>query len=142
LHNLFLENDWTDKLPIVLPTEQRVEEMLKHTSHDPDKVVGHLRPTQFREAWEYTVEKVAINAVMSGAKPEYFPVILALASSNVSARPSSSGSASAMCVVNGPIRREIKMNWDIGALGPYNHANATIGRAWGLLSQNLQGGSV
>ena len=142
LHRLFLENDWTDKLPIVLPTEKRVEEMLRHTSHSPDKVVGHLRPTQFREAWEYTVEKVAVNAVMSGASPEYFPVILALASSNVSARPSSSGSASAMAVVNGPVRHEINMNWGIGAMGPYNHANATIGRAWGILSQNLQGGSV
>jgi hypothetical protein len=47
-----------------------------------------------------------------------------------------------MAVVNGPIRREIDMNWGTGAMGPYNHANATIGRAWGLLSQNLQGGSV
>ena len=47
-----------------------------------------------------------------------------------------------MVVVNGPIRNEIGMNSGIGALGPYNHANATIGRAYGLLSQNLQGGSV
>jgi hypothetical protein len=79
---------------------------------------------------------------MSGAKPEYFPVILALAASEVSARGSTSSSASAMVVVNGPIRHEISMNSGIGAMGPYNHANATIGRAYGLLSQNLQGGSV
>jgi hypothetical protein len=78
---------------------------------------------------------------MAGAKPEYFPVILALAASQVTARSSTSSSASAMVVVNGPIHNEIGMNAGIGAMGPYNHANATIGRAYGLLSQNLQGGS-
>jgi hypothetical protein len=141
LQRLFLDHNWTDKLPIVLPTEERVAEMLAHTSHKPDEVVGHMRPTQFREYWEYTVEKVAVNAVMAGAAPEYFPVILALAASGVSARGSTTSSAAAMCVVNGPIREEIGMNCGTGALGPYNHANATIGRAYGLLSQNLQGGS-
>ena len=58
--------NWTDKLPIVLPTEARVEEMLRHTSHRPDEVVGHMRPTGFREYWEYSVEKAAVNAVMAG----------------------------------------------------------------------------
>ena len=141
LQRLFRDNNWTDKLPIILPTEERVAEMLAHTSHKPDEVVGHMRPTQFREYWEYTVEKVAVNAVMAGAEPEYFPVILALAASGVSARGSTTSSAAAMAVVNGPIRHEIGMNCGIGALGPYNHANATIGRAYALLSQNLQGGS-
>jgi hypothetical protein len=141
LQRVFLENNWTDKLPIVLPTEERVAEMLAHTSHKPDEVVGHMRPTQFREYWEYTVEKVAVNAVMAGARPEYFPVILAIAASGVSGRGSTTSSAAAMAVVNGPIRHELNMNWATGALGPYNYANATIGRAYGLLSQNLQGGS-
>ena len=68
--------------------------------------------------------------------------ILALAATGATARPSTTSSAAAMAVVNGPIRKEIGMNWGTGALGPYNHANATIGRAYGLLSQNLQGGSV
>ena len=142
LNRLFLDNNWTDKLPIVLPTEERVAEMLKATSRKPDEVVGHMRPTLFREYWEYTVEKVAVNAVMAGCRPEYFPVILAIAASGVSARGSTTSSAAAMCVVNGPVRNEIGMNCGTGALGPYNHANATIGRAWGLLSTNLQGGSV
>jgi hypothetical protein len=142
LHHLFLENNWTDQLPIILPTEARVAAMLKGTSRGPEEVVGHMRPTSTREAWEYTVEKVAVNAVMAGARPEYFPVILALAASQTSARASTTSSAAAMAVVNGPIRHEIGMNWGIGAMGPYNHANATIGRAYGLLSQNLQGGSL
>lgn len=142
LHRLFLENDWTDKLPIVLPTEERVAATLARTSHKADEVVGRMRSTHFRDYWEYTVEKVAVNAVMAGARPEYFPVILALASTGVTARGSTSSSAAAMVVVNGPIRNELAMNSGTGAMGPFNHANATIGRAYGLLSQNLQGGSV
>src|SRR5207253_2394102 len=141
LHHLFMENRWTDYLPIVLPTEERVAAMLARTRRKPDEVVGRMRPTHFREAWEYTVEKVAANAVMAGARPEYFPVILALAASGVSARGSSTSSMASMAVVNGPIRHELGMNAGIGAMGPYNHANATIGRAFGLLSGNLQGGS-
>src|SRR5881409_3755130 len=135
------ESRWTDYLPIVLPTEERVAAMLAATRRKPDEVVGRMRPTHFREAWEYTVEKVAVNAVMAGARPEYFPVILALAATGVSARGSTTSSMAAMAVVNGPIRLEIKMNAGTGALAPYNHDNATIGRAYGLLSQNLQGGS-
>jgi hypothetical protein len=116
--------------------------MMAATRRAPDEIVGRMRPTSTREAWEYTVEKVAVNAVMAGAKPAYFPVILALAASQVSARGSTTSSTANMVVVNGPIRREIEMNWGTGAMGPFNHANATIGRAYGLLSQNLQGGSV
>src|SRR5467141_1689241 len=142
LHRLFLERNWTDHLPIVLPTEERVAAMLAGTRRKPDEVVGRMRSTHFREAWEYTVEKVAVNAVMAGARPAYFPVILALAATGVSARGSTTSSMAAMAVVNGPIRLEIKMTAGTGALAPYNHANATIGRAYGLLSQNLQGGSI
>lgn len=142
LHQLFLDNHWTDKLPVILPTEDRVAAMLAATSHAPDEIVGSMQPTQNRGLWEYTVEKVAVNAVMAGAPPEFFPVILALASSGVSARGSTSSSAAAMVMANGPIRDEIGMNSGIGAMGPHNLANARIGRAYGLLSQNLQGGSV
>lgn len=142
LRALFERNLWTDHLPIVLPTEARVAAMLAGTRRRPDEVVGRMQPTPNRGLWEYTVEKVAVNAVMAGARPEYFPIILALAATGISARGSTSSSASVMTVVNGPIRQEIGMNCGIGAMGPYNHANATIGRAYGLLSQNLQGGSV
>jgi hypothetical protein len=142
LNRLFIESNWTDFLPIVLPTEARVEAMLAGTSHAPDEVVGRMRPTAYREFWEYTVEKVAVNAVIAGARPEYLPVILAMAASGVTARSSSTTSFAGVALVNGPIRNEIGMDAGIGAMGPYNHANATIGRAYSLLSQNLQGGSV
>ena len=142
LDQLFLDSHWTDGLPIVLPTEERVAAMLAATRRKPEEVVGRMRSTHFREYWEYTVEKVAVNAVMAGARPAYFPVILALAATGVTARGSSSSAVAGMAVVNGPIRSEIGMNAGVGAMGPYNHANATIGRAYGLLSQNGQGGSV
>src|SRR6185436_7243809 len=112
---MFEENNWTDFLPIVLPTEERVEAMLKNTSRARDEIIGRMRPTNFREYWAYDVEKVAVNAVMAGAKPEYFPVILAMAASGVSARGSTTSSAAAMAVVNGPIRHELSMNMGMGA---------------------------
>jgi hypothetical protein len=142
LHALFERNRWTDYLPIVLPTEERVQAMMRGTSRSPDTVVGQLRPANFREFWQFTVEKVAVNAVMAGARPEYFPLILAMAASGMTARSSSTTSWAAPAVVNGPFRHEIGMNCGIGALGPYNHANVALGRAHALLSQNLQGGSV
>jgi hypothetical protein len=142
LHRLFADQHWTDCLPIVLPTEERVAAMLRETSQPPDRIVGHLSPASFRELWAFDVEKVAVNAVMAGAKPEYMPVILALAASGMTARSSSTTSWSTIAVVNGPIRKEIGMSAGIGAMGPWNHANTAIGRAYCLLSQNLQGGSV
>ena len=140
LSRLFLENGWTDGLPIVLPTEARIAEMLKGTSRRADEEVGKMQPSSPHEAWSYTVEQVAVNAVMAGAKPEHFPVILALASTGVPSLFTSTTSFARMVVVNGPVRNEIKMNAGIGALGPFNYANSIIGRAWTLMSINLDGG--
>jgi hypothetical protein len=142
LRQLFVDERWTDFLPVVLPTEERVAAMLAGTSRTPDEVVGRMRPTASREFWEFTVEKVAVNAVMAGARPEYLPVILASMASGMTARQSSTTSFATIAMVNGPIRHEIGMNSGIGAFGPYSQANATIGRAYGLASQNLQGGST
>jgi hypothetical protein len=140
LHRLFLENIWTDYLPIILPTEERVAEMLTGTSHKADEVVGELRSGY--EACSFTVEKVAANAVMAGAKPEYMPVILAVAASGVPAISTSTQSFARMIVVNGPIRKELQMNSGCGALSPFNQANAVIGRAATLISLNLGAGGV
>lgn len=142
LQQLFIDNKWTDFLPVTLPTDERVQRMLNGTSHKPEEVVGRLAPTAFREAWEFNVEKVAVNAVMAGCRPEYLPVVLALAASGQTARSSSTTSFAVLSLINGPIRNQIGMDSGIGVLGPFNHANATIGRAYNLLSQNLQGGSV
>jgi len=141
LTRLFLENGWTDGLPIILPTQARVDEMLKGTSHKPDELVGRMQPSSPHDPWSYTVEKVAVNAVMAGARPEHLPVILALASTGVPSIFTSTTSFARMMVVNGPIRKEIKMNAGIGALGPFNYANSVLGRAWTLMSITLDGGA-
>lgn len=137
LQQLFLRNGWTDGLPIVLPTEERVAEMLTGTDHDPQEVVGMMSVTTHEEMKEYTVEKVAVNAVMAGARPEHLPVILAIASTQHSAMPSSTGSYGSMVVVNGPAAKKIGMNSGVAAMGPFNYANAVIGRAWTLMSINF-----
>ncbi len=132
LQEFFKEKDWTDYCPVVLPTEERVNAMLKGTSHKPYEVVKTL-------AWpgggrRLTVEKVATSAVMAGAKPEYFPVILAM--STMAPFGNSTTSMANMIIVNGTIRKEIEMNSGIGAMGPHNRANATIGRTFTLLSKS------
>ena len=98
-----------------------------------------MQPSPPHEAWEYTVEHVAVNAVMAGARPEHLPVILAIASTGVTSLFSSATSMCRMVVANGPIRKEINMNSSLSALGPFNQANAVIGRAWTLISKNLGG---
>ena len=136
LQRLFMASGWTDFLPIILPTEKKVSDMLKATSRRPDEVVGKMAGGDF-EPWEYTVEQVAVNAVMAGAKPEYLPLILAIASTGIPSIYNSPDSLVRAVVVNGPVREEIGMNFETGAMGPFNQANAAIGRAWTLMSKNL-----
>jgi hypothetical protein len=134
---MFIENGWTDGMPIELPTEEKVAEMLTGTDHPPDEVVGMMSVTTHEERYEYTVEKVAVNAVMAGARPEHFPVILALAASQEPSMPSSTTSFGRMVIVNGPIRKQIAINCGAGAFSPFSFANSVIGRAYTLMSFNF-----
>jgi hypothetical protein len=136
LQRLFKDKGWTDFNPVILPTEKRVAAMLTGTSHKPDEVVG-TRAGTFGTGRSFTVEKVAIIAVMAGAKPEYLPVILAL-SSQVPYSDSTTSNAS-MVLVNGPIRKQIGMNSGQGALGPNAEANSVIGRSMVLIHKIIQG---
>ena len=136
LQRLFKDRHWTDYNPIILPTEERVAAMLKGTSHKPDELVKKESGT-FGTTRPFTVEKVAIIAVMAGAKPEYLPVILAL-STQVPYMDSTTSNAT-MVLVNGPVRKQIGMNSGIGALGPNNEANSIIGRAMVLIHKTIQG---
>jgi hypothetical protein len=137
LQALYLEKRYTDFMPIILPTQERVNEMLKGTSHDPDKVVGTMDPgSDAGDRWTYTVRDCAVNAVMAGARPEYFPLILAIASAGQTSINISDNGFAAAAVVNGRVRDEIGLNYDVGAVGPYAHANVAIGRAWNLISIN------
>lgn len=135
LHQLFKDNDWTDFLPIVLPTEERVAEMLKGTSRRPEEIIKVLDWPGGRR--EVTVERVAICAVMSGARPEHLPVILALA--NHVPFGNSTSSMANMILVNGPIRDEIGMNYGLNVMGPHNEANSVIGRSYTIMSKTIGG---
>ncbi len=139
LQRLFKQKDWTDYLPITLPTESRVAEMLKGTSRKAAEIVKTLSwPGGSRPL---TIEKVAVCAVMAGAAPEHFPLILAVA--NEVPFGNSTTSMANMIVVNGPIRNQLKMNYGGNAMGPHNEVNATVGRAFTILSKtagNLHAG--
>jgi hypothetical protein len=140
LKRRLLEDGMTDGLPITLPTEEKVAEMLKGTSRKPEEVVGQMRPSLAQKGWSYTVEMVAVNAVMAGARPEHFPLILALAATGQPSLPSSTSSMARMMVINGPVRNTLKFNMGIGALGPFAETNAVIGRSWTFITKNLGGG--
>ncbi len=134
LQRLFYEKGWTDGLPVILPTEERVRAMLAGTSAPPDEVVAEMFSFATGEVLKYTVEHVAVIAVMAGARPEYFPVILATAATRQPSLMPSTTAFEAMLLVNGPIRNEIEMNCGIGAFSAVNMANSVIGRAWTLMS--------
>jgi hypothetical protein len=142
IQDYFDEHAWTDGLPIVPPTEDRVSAMLQGTSHAPDKIVTNA---MLPESWTVTVEKVAIVGVMAGCKPGYMPVLLAIveafANGSFSSSVRSTTSFSFVVMVNGPIAKQIGMNAGINALGSGtgNKANATIGRFLRLALINLGG---
>jgi len=123
LNRLFKEKEWTDFLPIVLPTEERVAAMLKGTSRKPEERVTGMGARQL------TVEKAAVYAVMAGAKPEFFPTILATLTQAGSFGNSTSSMAN-MIVVNGPIRKQLGMNAGIAVMSPFGEANSVIGRTF------------
>jgi hypothetical protein len=134
LQRLFYERGWTDGLPIILPTEERVAAMLASTNRAPDEVVAEIFLHDTQEYLKFTVEMVAIIAVMAGARPQHLPVLLAVASTGHPSIPGSTTPFACMLLVNGPIRNEIEMNSGLGAFSPGNLANSVIGRAWTLLT--------
>jgi hypothetical protein len=135
----FLDNHWGDGLPLIPPTPKRVKWMLTGTGRSPQEVIGTVAPKNGTA----TIEKIAINAVMAGAKPEYLPVIIAAMEGLTDKKfdllhvMTSSGSFNLLIMVNGPIAKEINMNSGIGFLGHGWRANNTIGRAVRLSLVNL-----
>jgi hypothetical protein len=145
---------YTDGLPVIVPTEERVERMLKGTSHKPEELIVfhenhrmgdrvnqmgnsgikgnpvHYMPMR-RTA---TVEKVATIAVMAGCKPEYLPIVLTMAEAG-----GGEGRGAGSYCVSGPIAREIGMNFDVNVFGPGNPANRSLGRASELIWRNFGG---
>ncbi|MBI5967472.1 MAG: hypothetical protein HY882_06425 [Deltaproteobacteria bacterium] len=143
ISNLFYARGWTDGLPIVPPTEERVARMLQHTDRDPEEVVA-LVPPRWGKA---TVKKIATNAVMAGCLPSYLPVILTATeamseeSFNLFGVQATTNPAAPLMVVNGPIAKELEINSGYNVFGQGWRSNATMGRAIRLILTNIGGGT-
>ncbi len=139
---MLYERGVTDGLPVVPPTRERVDRMLAGAPwRRPDELIGVLGP----QMGKATVEKVAINAVMAGCKPEYFPVVLAGVEGLCDTALCAHGlsitlmSGAPLAIINGPVRQKIGLNCGHNALGHGFRANATIGRAMRLVTMNIGG---
>jgi hypothetical protein len=139
----YYEKGWTDGLPVIPATEERVREFLSHARRAPSDVIGVV-PTRGRVI---TAEKVAINAVMAGCRPEYMPVLVAVIEAmcepdfNYHGSQASTGSSAQLIVVSGPIAKELDINSGVNVFGPGVRANSTIGRAVRLINMNVTGGT-
>ncbi len=137
------EQGWTDGLPVVPPTEERVAEFLSTTRRQPSEVLGVVP----ERGSTVTLEKVAVNAVMAGCLPEHFPVVLAAVEAmlepgfNVHANTASTMGAATLIIVNGPVRNELGFNSAVNVFGPGARANATVGRAIRLFTMNVLRGA-
>jgi hypothetical protein len=142
-NELFQRNGWTDGLPIVPPTEERVLSFLDAASLTPDELVG-VEPVRRRRI---TAEKVAIAAVMAGCLPQYMPVVAAIVKAmcepqfGLHGSSASTGGSAPFVVVNGPVRTTLGMNATHNVFANASRANATIGRSVRLFIVNVLGGT-
>jgi hypothetical protein len=141
INRLFYEKGWTDGLPIIPPTQERVLTLLHGTNRDPHDVIGLIPP-----AWaEATVEKIAINSVMAGSLPEHLSIIIAAVEAmvdrkfNLYAVQATTHPCSPLLLINGLMRNRAGINCGYGAFGPGTLANAVIGRAIRLILINIGG---
>ena len=141
VQDFYWEQGWTDGLPVVPATDSLVRRMLSGYGEDPSLSLGVIQPRNAR----VTLEKVAINAVMAGCIPKYFPVVVAAVKAvlqeefNVAGVSSTTGGAAPVIIVNGPLAVQLGINGDSGCFGPGYRANASIGRALRLVIRNLGG---
>lgn len=140
VNRFFYQRGWTDGLPVIPPTEAAVKEMLTGTDLPADHLVEKLEPRNGKA----TVEEIAICAVMAGCLPTYMPVLIAgvqaLADNPACGMmAASTGSFSPFWLLNGPIAKDINIRSTYGATNPGDIANATIGRAMGLITKNVRG---
>jgi hypothetical protein len=138
----FFEKEWSDGLPVVPPTEERLAAMLSATRRDPEDLVGLVPPLMAPA----TVRAIALHAVMAGCKPEYLPVVIGAMECLLDERfnlvllQATTSAGAPFILANGPYAREIGLSGGMGCFGPGFRANATIGRALRLMMMNLGGG--
>ncbi len=136
----FCAQEWSDGLPVVPPTRERVERFLSFTSRRPDEVLGVMLPDN-RAA---TVWSVAVNGVMAGCKPEYMPILVALVEAmadpayGVEHSGNTPGSET-LIILNGPLVQQLGFNFEQGVLRDGFRANTSVGRFWRLYLRNVAG---
>jgi hypothetical protein len=141
VNELFYKRGWADGLPIVPPTKERVEEMLKGSDLSPDFLITEVDPMM----GQATVGKIAVNAVMAGCRPEYMPVLMAATEAimdpnfNLRGMVTTTSPDIPMIIISGPIAKQLDINYGTNALGRGWKANATISRALHLIIQNIGG---
>jgi len=141
INRLYRDRRWSDGLPVVPPTVERVERMLRHTRRARDEIVARIAPG-FGAA---TVERIAINAVLAGCDPEYLPALIAATEAcavpefNLQAMQATTNPVAIWVIVNGPAAKALGVNGTYNCLGQGDWANATIGRALRLVLQNIGG---
>ncbi|MBI2906281.1 MAG: hypothetical protein HYX92_01355 [Chloroflexi bacterium] len=140
--DVFYDRGWTDGLPIVAPTAEAVERMLTLAGRDRGEVIA-LIPPRWAKA---TVEKIAVNAVMAGCRPEYLPVIVTAVQAisepqfGLATIQATTNPVAPLAIVNGPIAKEVGLNARFNVFGAGWRSNATIGRAVRLILMNIGGG--
>ncbi|MBU2053985.1 MAG: hypothetical protein KJ936_12600 [Proteobacteria bacterium] len=143
VQRLFYLRGWTDGLPIIPPTEERVAQMLERWGGDPDEVVGLVAPRR----GEATVKKIAINAAMAGCLPEHLPVVIAATRAMIRSEfglyglQTTTHPCTVLVLTNGPLADSLEINAGYNAMGQGKMANAVIGRAIRLVLTNIGGGS-
>ena len=140
VNRYFYENQWSDGLPIVPPTRERIEAFLAFTERPGDEVIGTMLP----DSRAATVWNVAVNGVMAGCRPEYMPILVALAEAMVDPKygvehSGNTPGAETQIVINGPLVKELGFNYEQGALRDGVQANTSIGRFWRLYLRNVAG---
>ena len=140
VNKFFYAREWSDGLPIVPPTLEKVDDFLKFTDRSPEEVIGVLLPDN-REA---TIWNVAVNGVMAGCRSEYMPILISLA--EVMADPrfgvrhlGNTPGTEMQIYLSGPIIKQLGFNYEQGALRPGFQANISIGRFWRLYLRNVAG---
>ncbi|MBI2910096.1 MAG: hypothetical protein HYX92_20840 [Chloroflexi bacterium] len=141
INDFAYDQGWTDGLPIVPPVPGKVEAMIASVGRAPEELVAEVAPRVGRA----TIEKIAINAVMAGCLPSYFPVLLAAVEAMTDpafalfGAMTTNNSVAPLLIINGPIRSELDINCSYGCFGPGWRANATIGRALRFVLVNIGG---
>jgi hypothetical protein len=144
INDLFYRRGWADGLPIVPPTPARVKAMLSGSDLDPEFVVSKIDPI----GGQATIEKIAVNAVMAGCRPEYMPVLITAVEAvmdpvvNLRGMSTTTSPDVPLLIINGPIAKQLDINAGSNALGRGSRANSSISRALNLIIQNIGGSWV